>query len=151
MLLTGNRLYLDWVDVEVHIKSMAGSLRDAGLTKDINIVPLSRGGLIPATILSHFLGKPIVGFVDTKRDSDEVFNHIPLGRHEGEIWLVDEILDTGDTLSKLSENGWPTAQYFIPYAKHAGYNRFEKRLVTQPAYLIKDHIWVVFPWETSFN
>ena len=91
------------------------------------IIGITRGGLIPAVHLSHYLGIPM----DVKIPSDLVSNW-------KEILVVDDIVDTGQTLNN-TQKLCDVACLF--WRKEIA--RFE------PTYWVRDakNYWVDFPYE----
>ncbi len=93
------------------------------------LVPIARGGLVPATYLSHMLNLPIIF------EKDENFNKTHL--------FIDDIVDKGDTL-KL-------ATVFMGFNK--ANDRFacliKKPWTTEDAdfFVSVYKKWVIWPWE----
>jgi len=104
---------------------------------------ISRGGLIPGVMFSHFLNLPFYAI------NKNMFGEFLEPR--GTILIVDDINDTGETFRKLEE-------YF--YSRYPHQNRIYVSIVNNEAspfdvqysYLsinkMNDPCWVVFPWET---
>jgi hypothetical protein len=68
------------------------------------IVGLTRGGLIPATILSHKLDVPMLASNwDTDRKKPSITLMDILDNPRNKVLLVDEILDTGKTIQSFME------------------------------------------------
>ena len=90
-----------------------------GKYKGVYGVP--RGGLIPAVYLSHYLNIPLISTLD-------------IGQ---EILVVDDIVDTGDSLRKLSDI-FDVASLF--WRRSASF---------EPTYWVYDAMdkWIVFPYE----
>jgi hypoxanthine phosphoribosyltransferase len=91
-----------------------------------NIYGVPRGGLIPATILSHRLNLPMI--FSTTMISDSTL-------------IVDDICDTGKTLKKIMRKNSTIIVLWLT-----------SRSKIQPFYFNKvkgeDEPWIVFPWET---
>ena len=111
------------------------------------IVAVVRGGVVPATHICHFLGRPIC-FIH-----DEVL----LGSLEGyrRILVVDEINDTGKTLQHIRDEifGKPPNDVFdvrfaVLYTRYTSCFLADYFLDYGPFYL-NDSTWQNFPWEKA--
>jgi len=113
-----------WVEVESMVDVLAAKIRSGGMPE--LIIGVSRGGWIPAVMLSHRLNIPVQ----------------PLGAviNTPKVLVVDDICDTGKTL-------WKIMQTFSLEAKSA--TLFYKYNDTwDPTYYVKEtNEWIVFPWE----
>ena len=103
-----NKLFLSWDDINTSVKVLCEKIITEYPNID-SVMGLPRGGLIPAVLISHQLDLPFV-------------------LHPGKNTLVvDDINDTGETLSKAPGAYWavlhhkPTSK-FTPnlYAKEVG-------------------------------
>jgi len=113
------------------------------------IIGLTRGGLIPAICLSHKLDTPILPFnphlLHANGDEREKIN-LPISPVIGRrILVVDEISDTGKTLSKCTKffekRGYITTTTVVYTNKQT--------TIFKPNFSVFDSQkkWVVFPWE----
>ncbi len=112
------------------------------------IVAITRGGLIPAGILSHALNIKIIDTLGISSYDEETniktskFKILKKARaKEGKWLIVDDLVDTGDTADIVKEmipDGFFVAIYAKPKGEHSA-NLFGKK--------IPQDIWVVFPWE----
>lgn len=114
------------------------------------IVGVTRGGLIPAVMLSHKLQIPTTrtitvktyGNEHTKKASKKFFGKVPDGWGLGTgLIIVDDISDTGETFEYLREF-LPMALYVAIYAKNPGIN-----VCNMYGVEVKPETWVEFPWE----
>lgn len=122
---------LSWVDVETSVRILAEDLRASGRVPT-TILGITRGGLIPAVMLSHFLGVP----------SMEAFSAEAQEDRESTL-IVDDILDTMGTYKYVRER-FPFSMYAVLVSK-------------QPTHVLaKDvlygmrcdpKVWIIFPWE----
>ena len=117
--LTENKIQVSWWDMSDLIKDLAEKIPfEVPLIDSIYGIP--RGGLIPAVILSHKLGLPMVDII---------------GRN---TLVVDDMSDSGVTLSKMP--GQFTAVLFHkPHTSCFTPNVWSR--------LHEGDEWLVFPWE----
>jgi len=74
------------------------------------IVGLTRGGLLPAVMISHYLDVPMQSLDVSLRDGGECVSNLGMGEDafEGKnILVVDDINDQGSTLNWII-NDWPS-------------------------------------------
>ena len=116
------KISVSWWDITDLIKDLAGKIPfDVPLADSIYGIP--RGGLIPAVMLSHQTGLPLV---DT------------IGAH---TLVVDDMTDSGVTMNKMP--GLYTAVlYHKPHTSSFTPNVWSK--------LHEGDEWLIFPWE-KFN
>jgi hypoxanthine phosphoribosyltransferase len=107
------------------------------------IVGLTRGGLVPAVMLSHYIEKPMIA-LNKDFKSDELIS-------EGTVLVVDEINDTGTTLMALDKTlreNYPNLK--IKYAVFIDNESSTFKNVDVYYRKInksKDPSWIVFWWE----
>lgn len=122
------------------------------LPKPSGLVPIVRGGLVPATILSHMWGVPIIGVVFMDKYSEPGRERqIPYVAGGPEYLpedaiFVDDVLDTGDTFRAVNAV-YPKNKFLVPYAKYAGLNTCSHMLHSIPLQTVVDVCWLYFPWE----
>jgi len=138
-----------WHGVYPRCEKIAKELKEkyANIT-DYEIVGISRGGLVPAVIISNLLGIRKVHslglktYKDQEKDGVEIYQ-VPDLANNNKILLIDDISDTGES--------------FAIAKKLYGH----KELVTASVYMkektkfvpdvvgdhIDNNIWAVFPWE----
>jgi hypoxanthine phosphoribosyltransferase len=113
--------FISWNYIDVATDELAKKIKESNLDIDY-IAGLPRGGLIPAVLLSHKL-------------------NIPLYTHHGDpsgfkILIVDDICDTGETLSIFKE-----------YSKVVIHNKLSALVQPDFYYELVDKEWIVYPWE----
>lgn len=112
-----------WKDVETFVEEVEILNQHAKFT---GVYGLARGGLIPAIMISYKLGIPLL--------------QAPC---RGCI-IVDDIADTGRSLSHYILNRTNDVKYFIATVYYS------KQSIVRPDYYMRekeDDRWVVFPWE----
>lgn len=131
-----------------------------------HILGVARGGLIPAVIMSHNLKKPMIPVCYSGSDGagdDKQFTEIevlPDFEKTDKILIVDDICDSGDTLTKMVKyykrqkievytavlyykDNWP--QKDANESSHGYIPTFYMNRIGPLAQ------WVVFPWENPSN
>lgn len=97
------------------------------------ILPVSRGGFVPATIIAYARKMPIEHMVLP-------FGGVTMSSERPDILIVDDICDTGKTFDALRVR-FPRAKYAALYAKPEGTPRCTYFVTEVP-----QHVWLVFPW-----
>ena len=118
-----NKLYLTWEDIENQVTNLAEQISKSQ-ENIIAIYGLPRGGLIPAVMLSHRLGLPLVS-KPTK----------------GTL-IVDDICDSGETFIKLSRK-YPTNYLACLHLKPHTSN-FIPDIYAET---FNSNDWISYPWE----
>ena len=119
MKLTNNKMSVSWWDMTDLIKDLAEKIPfEVPLVDSIYGIP--RGGLIPAVMLSHKLGLPMVETI---------------GKN---TLVVDDMSDSGVTLSKMPGQ-WSAVLFHKPHTSCFTPNVYSK--------LHEGDEWLVFPWE----
>ena len=136
-------------EINAMSRSLASTAKKHNFT---NIIGISRGGLIPAAIISYELDIPLLTIAVSSYNKKEKskfkviqdFNIDTLDENSN-ILIVDDICDTGETMrwvsSKLSQariKNLITCIFTKP--KHTEYLDFYGSVVP-------DNKWIVFPWE----
>ncbi len=119
-------LYLSWPEYLADVYKLSASVR---FERYKQIVGISRGGLIPATMLSHLSGLPLV--CEKSRPDFASYGE--------ETLVVDDLLDTGKTLQGC------TSDIAVVYRKNECPIQATYSVETMP-----QKWWIQFPYET-FN
>jgi len=125
-----------------------------------HIMGISRGGLVPAVYISHFLHLPLaVAQVRTPSARDIAYGHHESymnwidDKHSSidinsRVLIVDDISDTGSTLRAAV--GHLTHQVESVYTAALHYrNGSSYEPDFYAVHLTKDDPWVVYPWEAD--
>ena len=114
---TTSKVYLEWSEIHELVNILCKKIITEYPTID-SVMGLPRGGMIPAVLISHELNLPFV-------------------LHPGKNTLVvDDINDTGETLSKSPGAYWATLH-------HKPTSKFQHNFYARE---IQDQ-WIVYPWE----
>lgn len=162
------KIYLGWNDIERLTEKVIESMIDENWMPTV-VVGLTRGGLTPATLVSHYLGIPMCSLDVSLRDNQGPFGGptttwIPEEIANGHrILVIDDINDTGATFAWIRED-WENTVSFIPTTdREAGWPwtniKFASLVHNVPSPQTSDFhgmlvnkdddpSWICFPWET---
>jgi len=104
-----NKLIIDDVKFKGLVSSICREIA-ADAWKPDYIVGLTRGGLLPAVMISHYLNVPMQSLDVSLRDGGECTSNLGMAEDafEGKnILVVDDINDQGSTLNWIM-NDWPS-------------------------------------------
>lgn len=159
-----------WGQVDVAAKLLTGLMRQYNY-KPQRILAVARGGLIPATILSHKLGVRDVGVIRAESYKENVVgsgaNNVvitdTLDYYKKDItpdtlsadWLertwnhhdtlvVDDLWDSGETHKTLGKL-LPRAVFSTLFYRDRGDN--SHLVVSYPGLCLMTRDWIEFPWE----
>ena len=117
------------------------------------IVGISRGGLTPGVMMSHWMQKPFKPIKTSLRDFPEWEDYLPKKTDE-RVLIVDDICDSGETFQKISdfitERGVNVEVRFASLWWNNECN-FEPHYYVQECAKDSDVIWIHFPWEHWWN
>ena len=142
-----------WHEFDKDTHNLCSQIKNKSWEPDF-IIGIKRGGLVPATKISHLLDKPLMVISYQSRDSSRLdidlleVSHLPL---KSQLLLVDDICDSGDTLQKIFKR---LTSLNFEFMKSCS-------LYYNPSQLFKvdfyektidrryDQRWVIFPWEST--
>lgn len=140
-------LNLDWGFVKTAVECLAYSLTKL---RPRLIVGISRGGLVPATMLSHRMNLPLrvvraASYEGTRRVLNKPVTLA--GWHEefddAKVLVVDEIVDTGATFNAVMNFTHKARLVALVNKKPFEFSAVASFCNVDPS------IWVKFPWETD--
>lgn len=160
---------LTWQDVEQQVQDLCQQLHKDQWHPDY-IVGLSRGGLVPATMISHYTGVPLNTLQVSLRDGGEAESNLWMAedafgyqKDPMNILIVDDINDTGDTLNWIRNDWqsgcmpkdprWNTDIWGKNVRIAVLYDNLASKSVTTVSYSAVEinkrerPEWIVFPWE----
>jgi xanthine phosphoribosyltransferase len=143
-------LTVSWDEFHRDAKALAERLAPAGPWN--GIVAISRGGLVPATIIARALNIRVVETVSVVAYDQFSLGEEALGEPkvtklpdfagDGEGFLiVDDLVDTGTT-ARVVRALLPKAYFACVYAKPAG-----RGLADNVLKEVSQDTWIVLPWE----
>ena len=117
------------------------------------IVGISRGGLTPGVMMSHWMQKPFKPIKTSLRDFPEWEDYLPKKTDE-RVLIVDDICDSGETFQKISdfitERGVNVEVRFASLWWNNECN-FQPHYYVQECAKDSEGIWIHFPWEHWWN
>ncbi|CAL4320400.1 xanthine phosphoribosyltransferase [Buchnera aphidicola] len=136
-----------WDMLQIYTKKLASKIYS--IKKWKGIIGVSRGGLIPATLLARELS---IRYVDTLcicSYNDYYLQNIKVLKKPeystDDILIVDDLVDTGGT-AKIIRKMYPSTYFVTIFAKPK-----EKRLVDNYMIDIPQNIWVEQPWDMTLS
>ena len=151
-----NKHIYTWRDVERMCTQLITQIYISKWQPDY-IVGITRGGNVPATILSNMTGIRCEAVKVSFRDDDSKTNSrfdvswvamdAKLGKH---ILVVDDINDTGATFEYLS-NSWGLNEYdnvrFATLTENLSSSFDRVNYYCHEVNKAKKDVWLVYPWE----
>jgi hypoxanthine phosphoribosyltransferase len=146
-------LPFSWEDAEKANASLTEKINSSGFIPDI-IIAVSRGGLVPARLLSDSLNVPVLytirisfySSVGVRMEKPQVTQPLSVDIKGKKILIVDDISDSGRSL-ELAE------QYIIPLnpaeIKTATIHYKPGSMFKPDFFLFTTESWVVYPWERA--
>jgi xanthine phosphoribosyltransferase len=144
---------VSWDQFHRDARALAWRLSGAGPFSAI--VCITRGGLVPAAIISRELGIRLIETVCIASYHDyssqgglqvlkDVDDRLALNGGEG-ILVVDDLVDTGKT-ARVVRDRLPKAHMATVYAKPAG-----RPLVDTFVTEVSQDTWIYFPWDMGYT
>lgn len=142
-----------WQDTEYLVNKLYTKLKRK-ITPKSFIVGISRGGLIPATLLSHRLRIPLKyvihaeSYEGRKQKKLTGLNYPQIKEKELVHGIfVDDIVDTGVTIKAISAYYKHLPFFVTLLSKPKGYEEVKNCLLIPSAKEIPQTEWAIFPWE----
>lgn len=163
------KFYLGWQDIEEQCNRLSRKILMSKWEPNY-IVGIVRGGLIPATIMSHLLKKPLFTLKVSLRDdvessesncwmAEDAFGYSSSPKN---ILIVDDINDTGATIEWIKKDWAVGCRPRDPTWKNIWNNNVRFACLVDNLsssnkidYCVKEinkaeeNTWVVFPWEQN--
>ena len=152
------KLWYDWKEMRRDVNTLC---RDITLDKfdPQVIVGISRGGLLPGVMMSHWLQKPFKPVKAALRDFPEWEDYLPKKTDE-RVLIVDDICDSGETFTRMKSyikgprlNQPLELPTEVRFASLWWNNEcdFEPHYYAQECAKDSEDIWIHFPWEHWWN
>jgi hypoxanthine phosphoribosyltransferase len=126
-----NKTFISWSEIDKLLDDIERQIKESGEKFEM-IAGVTRGGLVPAVMLSHRLELPMMAIT-----TEDAILPISLAK---KTLIVDEIYDTGKTIKGLKQVN-PLTQFAVLY-HNVGLDQLEfygKKMRLDN--------WLVFPWE----
>ena len=94
-----NKLWYDWKEMRRDVNSLCREIVLDKFDPDV-IVGLSRGGLTPGVMVSHWMKKPFKPIKTALRDYPEWEDYLPR-KTDKRVLIVDDVCDSGETFHKI--------------------------------------------------
>jgi len=159
-----DRMHIEWHQFHIMIDALAHQVQESGWQPDY-IVGLTRGGLIPATILSHRLKTPLETLKVSLRDGAEQEHNTWMAEdayNKKKILIVDDLNDSGATINWIMRDWMDSCLMEDPVWDDVWgnsvrvavlYNSTDSASKLTPTYylhsLTEPKPWIVFPWENE--
>ena len=147
-----NKLWYGWEEMRRDVNSLC---REVMLDKfDPNvIVGLSRGGLTPGVMMSHWMKKPFKSIKAALRDHPEWEDYLPR-KSDKQVLIVDDVCDSGETFQRISNfikerSDGVDVRFAVLYWNNEC--NFTPHYYVNSIAKDSENIWIHFPWESWWN
>ena len=96
-----NKLWYNWREMRRDVNTLCREVSLDKFDPDV-IVGLSRGGLTPGVMMSHWMNKPFKPIKTALRDFPEWEDYLPRKTDE-RVLILDDVCDSGVTFTKIRE------------------------------------------------
>ena len=152
------KLWYDWKEMRRDVNTLCRDITLAKFDPQV-IVGISRGGLLPGVMMSHWLQKPFKPVKAALRDFPEWEDYLPKKTDE-RVLIVDDICDSGETFTRMKSyikgprlNQPMELPTEVRFASLWWNNEcdFEPHYYAQECAKDSEDIWIHFPWEHWWN
>ena len=158
------KLFLTWQDIEHRVQEVLRLIAQDSWRPDY-IVGLTRGGLIPATMISEYLDVKMHTLRVSLRDHEDTESNLWMAEdafNGKNILIVDDLNDTGATLNWIKKdwqdscmpkdqqwkNVWNgNVRVATLLDNEASKSKLDINYTAQNINKAVDDVWIVFPWE----
>ena len=152
------KLWYKWNEMRRDVNTLCREILLDGFNPEV-IVGLSRGGLTPGVMMSHWMQKPFKPVKASLRDFPEWEDYLPKKTDE-RVLIVDDICDSGETFDRIKSyiKGPRINQPLeLPVEVRFATLWWNNECNVEPHYYVnqiaKDSTatWIHFPWESWWN
>ena len=97
-----NKLWYSWEEMRRDVNVLCREIVLDKFDPEV-IVGISRGGLVPGVMMSHWFAKPFKPVVAATRDFPEWQEYLPRPTDK-RVLIVDDICDSAETLKRIAEH-----------------------------------------------
>jgi len=97
-----NKLFYTWDQIKTDVHVLCREITLDKFDPQV-IVGLSRGGLTPGVMMSHYFKKPFKPVKAALRDFADWEDYLPR-KSDKRVLIVDDICDSGETFEKMSKH-----------------------------------------------
>jgi uncharacterized protein len=159
-----DKMYVEWHQFNIMIDALADKIKASDWQPDY-IIGLTRGGLIPATILSHRLKTKLNTLKVSLRDEAECEHNCWMAEdayNKKKILIVDDLNDSGSTINWIMKDWMESCLMEDPVWDDVWghsvkvavlFNSTDSESKLKPEYFVHElkepKPWIVFPWENE--
>jgi len=154
------KIYVTWRDVEQQVQEICRQICLDQWRPDY-VVGITRGGLVPANLISQYLGVPMetlkVSLRGEEPDCESNFWMAEDAGHGRRILVVDDINDSGETLNWIRQDWGDSVPWGDNVRAAVLYDNESSASLHTPDYSAQDinkaqdPQWIVFPWESWWS
>ena len=162
-MATIKKHYYSWNDIELMCQSIIMDMYSDNWRPDY-IVGLTRGGNVPATIISNWTDISCHALKISFRDQTETESNCWMSEdaYNGKkILVIDDINDTGETLNHLQQDWqsnclpddmkwdmiWGDSVRFATLTENLASSFGQVNYYSHEINKAEDDVWLVYPWE----
>jgi hypoxanthine phosphoribosyltransferase len=165
----GKKIWYSWEEMRRDVSVLSRELVLDNFNPQV-IVGISRGGLIPGVMLSHWFQKPFKPIKASMRDfadEDDAWEDYYPRKSDERVLIVDDICDSGKTFTRISDKIKQRKEYTRQHRhskqKHEILDvrfaslwwnsecNFEPHYYAQECAKDSEDIWIQFPHEHWWN
>jgi len=150
------KVYVSWSDVQRQVQEICRQMWKDQWVPDY-VVGITRGGLVPANLISQYLDVPMqtlkVSLRENGKDCESNFWMSDDAVEGRNILVVDDINDSGATLNWIL-NDWDNqikwgenVRIAVLYDNESSGSRITPHYSAEDINKASDPQWIVFPWE----
>ena len=152
------KLWYKWNEMRRDVNTLCREILLDGFNPEV-IVGLSRGGLTPGVMMSHWMQKPFKPVKASLRDFPEWEDYLPKKTDERGL-IVDDICDSGETFDRIKSyiKGPRINQPLeLPVEVRFATLWWNNECNVEPHYYVNEiakdstGTWIHFPWESWWN
>ena len=152
------KLWYKWNEMRRDVNTLCREIFLDGFNPEV-IVGLSRGGLTPGVMMSHWMQKPFKPVKASLQDFPEWEDYLPKKTDE-RVLIVDDICDSGETFDRIKSyiKGPRINQPLeLPVEVRFATLWWNNECNVEPHYYVNEiakdstGTWIHFPWESWWN